>query len=185
MSAGSVFRIEYDLDADDCIAAIRGGWDDFAEANGAPSLTADSVIGRGLWDYVDGVDVRSVYRMLVEHVRSTGKSKRLSFNCDDKDTVRRFELHIHMNAEGTVGFESTLIDAHRRPSVPLFEPAIARSDDAILTVCSVCKLVDVQGVWLAVEEALARLHIMTNPVMPQVSHGLCPTCFEVISASLD
>ncbi len=177
--------IHYDLDRDDRIAAIRGDWDAFAIANGAPHLTADFVIGQDVWDFIDGVDVRHVYRMLVEHVRSTGKPKRLKFNCDDKENVRRFELRIHMNAEGTVGFESTLIDAHRRPSVPLFEPAIARSDDAMLTVCSVCKLVDVQGVWLAVEEALARLNIMTNPVMPQVSHGLCPTCFEVMSASLD
>ncbi|GMV94979.1 MAG: hypothetical protein AMXMBFR82_47570 [Candidatus Hydrogenedentota bacterium] len=184
MANEPAIRIEYDLDADDRIAAIRGDWYSFAVANGAPGLTTDSVIGHVLWSFVDGLDVRSVYRMLVENVRSTGRSNRLSFNCDDRENVRRFDLNIHLGDKGTVQFESTLIETTRRPPVPLFEPAIARSDDAILTVCSVCKLVDVQGVWLAVEEALARLNLMSNPVMPQVSHGLCPSCFETMSATL-
>lgn len=185
MNNESTVCIEYDLDAGDDIIDIRGEWDAFALENGAPALTAGSVIGQNLWDYIDGTDVRAIYRMLVDHTRSTGKPKRLNFNCDDNEHVRLFQLRIVPMGSNTVRFESTLVRSHRRESVPLFEAAIARAGDAILTVCSVCKFIDTDGAWLPVEEALARLNLLTNPVMPLISHGLCPSCFEIMSAELD
>ena len=180
MSENSVVRIEYDLIGDDTVSDIRGDWDAFAAENGAPALTAESVIGRHLWDYVYGTDVRSVYRMLVEHVRATGKPKSLNFNCDDSEHVRLFHLEISLIDTNTVRFASTLLDLYQRLSVPLFEAKVMRSDDDILIVCSMCKFVDCGGAWLPAEHALARLDLMMNPVMPQISHGLCPVCAQVM-----
>jgi hypothetical protein len=185
MSETPAFRIEYDILGDDTVADVRGDWDVFAADNGAPGLTVESVLGQCLWDYVAGRDVRSVYRMLVEHVRATGSPKNLNFHCDDSEHVRLFHLEICRSDLHTIRFASTLLKLELRSKVPLFEAMVTRSDDDILTVCSVCKFVDCAGVWLPVEEALAQLNLMNNPVMPQISHGLCPNCFDVMQSALD
>lgn len=183
MAESTTLRIEYDIAGDDTVADVRGEWDRFAAENGAPELTAESVIGQRLWDYVAGGDVRSIYRMLVEHVRATGHPKSLDFNCDDAENIRSFRLKIDLARTDTVRFTSTLLELRQRPKVPLFEATVSRSDDDMLTVCSVCKQVDCDGSWLPADKALAKLRLMSNPVMPQISHGLCPMCFEIMERS--
>lgn len=185
MEFATGFCIEYELDAGDYIVDIRGDWDMFASANGAPELTAQSVLGKSIWEYVEGSDVRAIYQMLVEHVRATGKLKRIHFNCDDATTIRFFDLSITVADSGVVRFVSTLLNARERPAVFLLDRDAVNRGDTIVTVCSVCKFVDVDGVWVPVDEAMNRLDLMSNPVMPQVSHGLCPACFDLMRASME
>ncbi len=177
-------HIEYDVLGDDTIAAIRGDWDAFASANGAAALTTDAVIGRSLWEFVEGQNVRALYRMLVEHVRATGKPKDFQFHCDDSIYVRLFRLMISSADEGNVTFSSTLLEQRKRPNMPLFDYSLSRTDD-ILTVCSVCKKVNCDDIWLPVEEALARLDLFEEPRLPELSHGLCPDCFAKLQSTMN
>lgn len=177
-------HIEYDLLCDDTISAIRGDWDAFASANGSPDLTVDAVLGRSLWAFVEGDDVRALYRMLVEHVRATGKPKDFQFHCDDNIHVRLFRLMISSGEEGNVTFSSTLLEQRKRPSVPLFDHSVSRGDE-LLTVCSVCKKVNCDDTWLPVEEAIAYLNLYQEPVLPDLSHGLCPDCFRKLQSTMN
>ena len=65
-----------------------------------------------------------------------------------------------------------------RPPMPLLEPAAARSEEYV-TVCSWCKKVELPGAtWVEVEEAVEHLRLFDRAVLPQLTHGICPTCLE-------
>ena len=65
-------RYRYRVDATDRINWVDSWWLAFARENGASELTADSVIGRSLWDFVSGADTRRLFKAIHERVRSSG-----------------------------------------------------------------------------------------------------------------
>ena len=56
----------YTIDATDSISSVSPSWLVFARANGARELTRESVVGRSLWDFIDGERVHELYRLVVE-----------------------------------------------------------------------------------------------------------------------
>ncbi|MCL4693943.1 MAG: hypothetical protein KJ060_15705 [Candidatus Hydrogenedentes bacterium] len=176
--------IEYDVAEDERVVDIRGNWQSFAEANGAPALSVDAVVGHPLLSFFEGSDVREMYRMILHRIRERGKPFSLQFKCDDRDHERLFRLVVSKPDERTVRFSSTLLQEQTRTPVRLFDGSVPRSEE-FLSVCSVCKQVDCDGEWLPVEEAVAKLHLMERDVLPQLSHGLCPACFERTMRELD
>lgn len=46
----------YEIDAFDTIVRIDGLWDRFASENGAPHLSAESILGTLLWDHIAGAE---------------------------------------------------------------------------------------------------------------------------------
>ena len=62
--------IAYAVDAENRIVAVgRRRWDRFAVENGAPELRADSIIGRNLFEFVSGPELRQAYRDLADQNR--------------------------------------------------------------------------------------------------------------------
>lgn len=54
---------------------------------------------------------------------------------------------------------------------------VERSEEFVI-ICSWCKLVEVESGWLEVEEAIDKLGLFDEPVLPRISHGCCSPCFE-------
>ncbi len=75
---GQAPPVVYRISADDIIEDVNDAWARFAIENDAPAL-ATEVIGRSLWDYINGLDVVHIYRLLLARVRA--KKIKVDPNC--------------------------------------------------------------------------------------------------------
>jgi hypothetical protein len=165
----------YSVDTRDLIDAVDEAWLGFARANGAPELTAEAVLGQPLYRYLAGEETRHWYRLILDKVRRVEGEMRLPFRCDGP-TVRRFmELRIRRHGPAGVAFVGRLVREEAREAMALFDAATSRSADS-LAVCPWCKLVSVDGAWLEVEDAVAKLGLFEAPRLPRVAHGVCDRC---------
>jgi hypothetical protein len=61
------------IDADDVIVFVDEEWRALARENGAPALP--EAVGRPLWESIAGVDVRDVYRSMLDRVRAENRQR--------------------------------------------------------------------------------------------------------------
>jgi hypothetical protein len=172
----------YSIDSNDRIVSVDSAWLRFARENGTPELTADSVIGRSLWDFVSGGETRYLYRLVLERVRTDGSSVVLPFRCDSPATRRYMHLKISPLHEGNLEFQAILVSEEQRSPLALLDPDVPRSE-RILTLCSWCKRARVrESEWVEPETAISRLDLFGLPDLPQLSHGICDRCVTTIEA---
>ena len=50
-------------------------------------------------------------------------------------------------------------------------------------MCAWCDRFLVEGEWVEVEEAAARLQLFLRSELPTISHGICPSCTSVLLAA--
>ncbi|MCC6491080.1 MAG: hypothetical protein IT364_26570 [Candidatus Hydrogenedentes bacterium] len=184
MTAWNEIAIEYEIDAEDNFVSIGGDWDEFAEKNGAPGLSADYLLGRSLWGYISGVDTTSLYRVLIERVRESKRAVNFDFRCDSPDRRRWFHLIVTPLPGNCLRFYSILLKEEERQPVSVFDAEAARNEE-VLTVCSVCKKVNNADTWMEVEDAVKKLGLMNREPHPQISHGLCSECYTRLLEGLD
>ena len=168
----NVFR--YALDAKDRIQEIVGPWDDFAEENGAPALTADDVVGTVLWDHIHGHDARNFHRALLERARTTGHLV-YPFRCDAPDRRRFMRMDVQMRADRTV-FTSEILREEIRPRVELLTGKQIDPSSTPVPICAHCRKVSVSGEWFEIEEAAATLGLDVSERTPPLRETICGNC---------
>jgi hypothetical protein len=177
--------LTYRLDADDRIVDIRGPWDEFARANGAPELTRDKVLEHSLFGYVGDATTIEIYRQILARVRRTGEPATVAFRCDGAAQVREMALEVKALSGAEIELESRVVAEKARPAVPLFEPRPAAGEE-LLAVCSWCK--DGQrpdGSWTDLATLAGELGLFRRPRTPRISHGICPRCESGWRAELE
>ncbi len=80
--------------------------------------------------------------------------------------------------------ETTLTRIEERPAVALLDRDTPRGGD-LLRMCGWCKSVDVAGRWSEVEDAIAEMRLFERDLLPHVTHGICPRCYERACRELD
>ena len=96
---------EYVIDANDVITNVNDSWESFAEENGSEGL-GERVVGSWLWQHLAGVEVKHLFRVLLERVRTTGKVVRVPFRCDAPDLRRHMILEVTPLPDDVVRFSS-------------------------------------------------------------------------------
>ncbi len=178
MPARDLFPLyEYHVDGDDSLTFVSDSWVAFARENDAPHLTREHVIGRPLWQFITDRQTRHLYELLLDRARRVGPILRLPFRCDAPDCRRFMELDIIALEHGRLKFESRLLrEEPRRPVEALWLPR--PGSDALLEMCSWCKRIrSAREAWLEVEE-LATEHGLLEGPLPDISHVICPACYE-------
>lgn len=176
----------YRIDISDNIIHINEDWLAFAFENGAPALTPGAVLNKPLWDFIAGREARHLYRMLTQRARLTGKEMTFPFRCDSPGCRRFMEMRVSaaINGSGSVDFRCRLLKLELRPYMLLLDPEAPRSPE-FLTICSWCKQVRLEGDrWVEVEEAVTRLGLFGRAELPQLTHGMCPGCYALVSGSI-
>jgi hypothetical protein len=176
--------LTYRIDAHDTVSAVGDGWDTFALANDAPDTTAEHVVGRSIWDCIAGSTTRQIYHALFDRTRS-GTVVRIGIRCDGPAVRRALELQLVPEPDGgiTVTVETRRVE--RRTREHLLDRTLPRGED-ILAVCGWCKRVEAaEGRWIEVEDAMLELGLFERVTLPEITHGMCPECFEQLSADLD
>ena len=87
--------VAYMLNSEFRIMYFNPAWKRFAEANGAPQLTSQSVIGSDLFDVIPEV-LRSFYSDAFREVMATGRVWEKSYECSSPTLFRMFRMRIHL-----------------------------------------------------------------------------------------
>ncbi len=169
------------VDAEDRIAFVDASWVAFAKENGTPALTAESVRGVSLWNYISESVTQEFYRIFMRKVRATGRTIVVPFRCDGPECRRFMEMAIVSLGAGALEFRSALLREEARPRVDLLDPDFPRTEQW-LTQCAWCKRVNVAG-WMEVEEAVRQLGLFEQARLPRITHSVCPACKQAFEST--
>lgn len=168
----------YRVDASDRIVGASDSWDVFAVENKAPQLTRKDVLGRQLWDFIDGSETRHVFRLMLSRARASLSVMKVPFRCDSPEAKRFMEMEIRPLPDGSIDFVCTTLKTEARTPVAFIDPDVDRSNEW-RTICSWCKRVKMPGgEWAELEEAVRRLDLFGSKKPPRMSHGICPDDLE-------
>lgn len=169
-------RFEYVVDSEDVIVSVNQAWADFAEDNEGAALV-DRVVGTWLWQHLAGLEVKHLYRSLLERLRETGKTARVPFRCDSPGLVRNMVLEVTPLEDGSVKFSSWIDNQKARPNLEILEVGREVDPERFARMCAWCKKVDVgRDDWRELEEGLAVAGLMTLERIPKITHAVCPSC---------
>jgi hypothetical protein len=169
------------IDDQDLLVQVDRGFYRFAEENGWHY--SDSSLGRSLWDFVHGEELKKLQRMLVRRVRGEAGEVELPFRCDSPEVRREMDIRITSSAAGRlVQFKARVRGEEAREFQPLLDPDAERGDD-LVEMCGWCDRFRVDGEWVEVEEAARRLKLFQRSEPPAISHGVCPGCSEMLTAA--
>lgn len=176
--------VDYRIDADDVVSDVGKNWADFARDNDAPELAVPAP-ARTLWTYFDSDEIRELWQLLVERVRALQKGAHVPLRCDAPHARRWFDMTITPEPNGRVHFRSVLAFEEARPRVSLLDLRSER-DDALrpVALCSWCGRGQHGFVWLDIEELVQTARLLERVSMPPISHGICGSCRDEMSAEL-
>ena len=175
----------YRIDAGDRIVSVGENWQAFADENNAQDACfAPRVIGSSIWDHIQDPETHHIYKVLVEKVRQTGAPITMPLRCDAPDLIRELEITLIPESDGDVTFLSKTIRVEPRASAPLLAGCQPRSEDFV-RICSFCKKIDLDGdQWVEIEAADIKKEYFNDTPLPQLTHGVCPICFDIAMAEL-
>jgi hypothetical protein len=178
----TVESLSYAIDDQDRLIKVDEGFYRFAEENGWAG--ADASLGRSLWDFVAGNDVRKLQRLLLRRVRDEVRDIELPFRCDGPDFRREMDIRIVADRTGRVVMFSARLrtEEPRAEPQPILDPRSPRSGD-FLTMCAWCDRFLVEGRWVEVEEAAKQLELFRRSELPALDHGICPDCGGTLLAA--
>ena len=169
------------IDDEDRLVRVDQGFYRFAADNGWAA--SGSSLGRSLWDFVGGEEMKKLQRMLIRRVRGKAGDVELPFRCDSPDARREMGIHIASSSAGTlVQFKAHLRSEEPREFQPLLDPEAVRADETI-EMCGWCDRFRVGDEWIEVEEAATRLRLFQRSELPAIRHGVCPDCTEMLLAA--
>jgi hypothetical protein len=166
--------LRYVIDEQDRLVRVNDAYYRFAGENGWAGAGAS--LGRSLWDFVSGEQLTTLLRILVRRVRLTKTAVELPFRCDGPDVRRELNIRIASTSSGrAVLFETRVRSEEPREFQALLDPSADRSEE-LIEMCGWCDRFLVDGDWVEVEDAAARLQLFKRSEPPAISHGICPEC---------
>ena len=176
-------RYRYAIDRQDVITSVCPLWLAFARENGASQLTCEAVVGRSLWEFIDGTETKHFYQLLLQRVRQNNASTIIPFRCDSPTLRRYMRLELIPDPDGSVYLIGVLERVEQTVPFHLLEPNFPRSAQ-MLTLCSCCKrfLVESCG-WLELGDVAGRLNLLNKQLAPKLRNSICPDCLAVAGVS--
>jgi hypothetical protein len=176
----------YEIDVDDRIISLSQNWLQFAEENdGGETCAPDRVLHQPLWNFITGEATRHLYRILIRKVRTGAQPIDFPFRCDSSVLRRFFQMNISPLPMEHIEFKTILYKVEPRAKVSALEKNAKRSAENMLTICSFCKKVRLsENEWVEIETAVERLNLFGDQEFPLISHGVCPTCFDLCVSKL-
>jgi hypothetical protein len=177
---------KYGVDRNDILVRLSDNWQSFSDENGGgEGCYPQNIIGSSLWRHVCEWQTRNLYEIILQRVREHNHRATFSFRCDSPEKRRFLTLAVIPEEEASIAFESTIINTELREPVALLNGGIKRSEE-FLRICSMCKRIAISATeWVEVEIAVQQLGLFQKLIMPQLTHGVCQSCFDAAMAELD
>lgn len=171
------------------LAFGRRNWDAFARENGGQEMVSDNVLGRNLFDYIRGDEVRAVYQAAHATLLEDDQAKvSFEYRCDAPDIERRMLMSISSVACGddkaAILYQSQILEERVRVPMKLFSPENYKHTPGAenqTSICSFCaKVAWPVGVETANQDWVSGEAYYAKGGSSQVElrHGICPGCFD-------
>jgi len=179
-------KYSYRVDKNDIIVEVSENWRLFAAQNcGEPACFPENNVGSSLWNHIYDIETKHLYEIILQKVREHRCQAVLPFRCDSPEKRRFLKLTIIPNDDGSVDFKSEIIKEELREPVDLLRHGIKRSNEFV-RICSMCKKIAVtDDEWEEVEIAVQKMKLFEMEVVPQLTHGLCHSCYQIALAELE
>ena len=162
---------------EDRLIKVDDGYYRFAEENGWDGAGAS--LGRSLWDFVAGHDVKKLQRLLLRRVREGVRDVELPFRCDGPDVTREMDIRIAADSTGRVVLFSARLRAEEEREEP--QPLL-RSGRARATTTTSCRCAPgATASWSTASGSRSRRRrsgwsSSGAAELPALDHGICPQC---------
>jgi hypothetical protein len=168
------------IDASNRIVAMNSAWLEFMRTVVPFAVEAEDVIGRSLWDFVSGTQVRQLWQVLFDRVRAIGAPVFVPMRADTANLRRVLDVELHPMPERSIRQVFEIVWTEPRASVALFDHSHPRND-ANLVCCAWCNRVQVRlGAWEEIEDAQLTLRIEAAPTLPAITRGVCSGCKQTL-----
>lgn len=176
----------YTVDKNDIIVGVSENWRMFAEQNfDEPTCFPENIVGSSLWDHIYDLETKHLYEIILQKVREHKRPAAFPFRCDSPEKRRFLKLSITPIDDDSVNFKSEIIKEELREPVDLLRHDIERSNEFI-KICSICKKIAITDIeWEEVEIAVQKMKLFEMEVVPQLTHGICQSCYQVAMAELE
>lgn len=164
------------------LAVGEKNWREVVSSNTTYTDRPSAVAGTNIFTHISGPAVIDAYKSYFAAIES-GSSNHISFTyrCDTPHLRREMRMNLSaIHGDGrpsAILSQSLLIDERERPPISLFDFERYRSAEAslpIVTLCSFCQHVKMDGAWVAPEQYYH--HGGTDQV--RISHGMCTPCYN-------
>lgn len=170
--------LTYRVDRNNRLTFVDEGWEASAATPETRELTAENLIGQPLETFLCDYESYEIYRALIEKVRASGRAVEFPLRCDSPEVRRYMRMRISAYGKDEVQFESRVIKAESREPQPLLSIGALRSN-AYLVMCGWCKRIrHANDRWEEVEIVVRDLNLMEAPKLPNLTHGVCPSCYD-------
>ncbi|MFL6550339.1 MAG: PAS domain-containing protein [Povalibacter sp.] len=176
MSLSGQVQPVHTLDAKNRIVGVNSAWLEFMRTVVPFAVEARDVIGRPLWDFIPGTQVRQLWEVLFERVRAVGAPVFVPMRADTAELRRVLDVELHPLPEGAIKQVFECVWTEARPRVALFDHEHPRNESSVLC-CAWCNRVQVRlGAWEEIEDAQLTLRIEAAPALPLIQRGVCSGC---------
>jgi hypothetical protein len=173
------------IDEADKLVYVNEAWLAFAEENTAPQLTADSVLNRPIWRFIQGRETAYLYEQIFGRVRAGKSPVKFPFRCDSPDCRRFMEMQLSLLPGKAIQFIAQILRQEWRDPVGLLDAYKDRSG-GLLQICSWCKKVKIPGRgWGEIETAIEPLDLFGHHSMPRMTHTICDACHGAIKVEMN
>lgn len=164
----------YTIDSFDRLIEVNRAFVDSFQ--NAAELAPSSLVGRPIWDFVDGALPRQLWRVLYSRVRSLAAPLFVPLRADTASHRCLIDLELHPAADRAIRHVRECVSFEARPSVALLDTNYPR-DERMLNRCAWCARVQVSfGHWQEVEDAHVSLDLGAGATLPILCETACDPC---------
>ena len=168
--------ITYQINHRDEIISVNEDWCRYASDYGWEGISPDTVLHRPIHNYITDTTTSRLYQYLFKRVRE-GSTVRYQFNCECISHHRLMEMTVmSLGSAGDVELKARLLTKHERKRQPP-DTSISPSENEFLRACGWCYRIDMGGIWIEVEDAVAKMGVFEFSRLPKLTHGICKSCF--------
>jgi hypothetical protein len=170
----------YRINERDEIISVNDDWCKYASDHGWDGISSDEVLHRPIYTYIKDSTTSRLYQYLFKRVRG-GSTVRYQFNCVSKSHRRVMEMTVKPIGNGEC-LELKARMLHKQAHLQSFDKLDGPHEDKFLRTCGWCRRIDLEGNWIEVEDAVAKLEVFEFCRLPKLTHGICNDCFaEMLS----
>ena len=166
----------YTIDVDDrLVQANRASLGSFGVAASTPS---QSLLGKSIWDFLPGAQIRQLWQILYSRVRAVGVPVFVPMRADTASQRRLVDLELHPLADRSIQHICECVWTEPRLAVALLDPEYPRDERSLLS-CAWCQRIQVRlGLWEEIEPAQQSLRIEAVETLPRLKPAVCTSCTQ-------
>lgn len=170
-------NLDYLLDRKDHITKVCPHWSDFARQRMAIRLDEEMVLGRSLWDFIQGGATQQLYDTLIDHARRTGRKVTFNYRGDSPSAIRYMRMVLLPGYHGTVRFRSELLHEQSRQREVYFTH-VAYPHHPELLQCGLCNRLEHNGRWMTLDDAMQEADVIDDLMPTEVGDTVCDGCIS-------